>query len=77
MAFRIFEFECSNGHRIEKLVHHEQELLICEDCGADSKRQISATRFVLDGCSGDYPTAADAWVRKREEKQRQEVKKST
>lgn len=78
MAFRMFEFECGMcDHRFEQLVDSKAQLAQCDNCGSDAKRIISATRFVLDGCSGDYPTAYDAWERKRIEKRKQEIKQTT
>jgi hypothetical protein len=35
---------------------------------------MSSPMMKLEGCSGDYPTAADAWVRKRAEKLKVEQK---
>jgi hypothetical protein len=32
-----------------------------------SLRVISAPRIALEGITGDFPTAADAWARKHEE----------
>jgi predicted nucleic acid-binding Zn ribbon protein len=77
MAFRLFDFKCSNGHEVERLVPHDQEEIPCDQCSEISKRMISAPNFKLDGCSGDYPTAYDAWERKRIEKRQQEVKQSS
>lgn len=73
MSLRVYDFKCPLGHVTEHFVEAEIEQVQCEcECMAD--RMISAPRFDLDGCSGDFPTAADAWERKREQKMKQERK---
>jgi hypothetical protein len=46
----------------------------CPMCPGPMMRQIAAPRFALDGCSGDFPTAASAWERRRESHMRKERK---
>lgn len=69
---RIFDFLCSNNHVTEALVDDTLYETQCRQCSEVSIRQISAPQFKLDGCSGDYPTAADRWVKVRAEKLKQE-----
>lgn len=71
MSLRVFDFLCRNGHRVEHFVDSSIEEVECE-CGAMGKRQIAAPRFDLDGCSGDFPTAADAWEKRRDSHMRKE-----
>lgn len=71
MAVRVWDFLCRNGHRVEHFVDVGIEEVECE-CGAMGKRQIAAPRASLDGCSGHFPTAADAWERRRESHMRRE-----
>lgn len=73
MSIRVFDFVCRNGHRVEHFVDSVVEEVECE-CGAMGKRQIAAPRSQLDGCSGDFPTAADAWQKRRESHMRKERK---
>lgn len=73
MALRVFDFACSNGHTVERFVNADIEEHECE-CGAMGKRQIAAPRAKLDGISGDFPTASDAWVKRRESHMRKEKK---
>lgn len=68
MAFRIFEFLCANSHRTEALVDPDTQHLFCSKCGREAARVISAPTMKLEGCSGSFPTAYDAWERKRNEK---------
>jgi hypothetical protein len=73
---RYYDFICENGHITEKYTEYEDKETGCQVCNLKAQRTISATRFKLDGCSGDFPTAADAWVNKRSEKLKQEQKAS-
>ncbi len=70
---RVWDFVCHHGHRVERFVEAGIEEVEC-GCGAMGKRQIAAPRVTLDGCSGDFPTAADAWERRRESHMRLERK---
>lgn len=62
---RIFDFQCAKGHVTEKFVDDSVTVVQCPHCGNDASRLISAPRISLDGCSGDFPTASDAWVKRR------------
>jgi predicted nucleic acid-binding Zn ribbon protein len=64
--YRYFDFQCAKGHVTEHLVESDVTSLECPHCGNEAMRLISAPRISLDGCSGDFPTASDAWVRRRE-----------
>lgn len=74
MSVRVYEFMCPNGHVEEVFAVSPPSERLCETCGEVSERIPSAVRSRLDPISGDFPTAADAWVRKREEKLAQERK---
>jgi hypothetical protein len=76
MPRRIFEFICGNNHRTEAFVDTEVHATPCKECGSEATRVISAPTMKLEGWSGDFPTAADAWVRKRSQKMAQERKAS-
>lgn len=62
---RYFDFQCAKGHVTEKYVDDAVKIVQCPHCGNDASRLISAPRISLDGCSGDFPTASDAWVNRR------------
>tara|TARA_R100001463_G_scaffold3178_8_gene13058 strand:- start:9868 stop:10131 length:264 start_codon:yes stop_codon:yes gene_type:complete len=66
MTRRIFEFQCKNNYVFEKYIDDSVKTTNCPSCNAEAKRIISKPRIDLDGCSGDFPTASDAWVRRRE-----------
>lgn len=73
MSLRVFDFLCPQGHRTEHFVDADIVEVQCH-CESMAKRQIATPRFALDGCSGDFPTAADAWERKRESHMKKERK---
>ena len=73
---RMFEFVCEDGHISEALVDDTVRELSCRACGKHSTRIVSMVRARLEGISGAFPSAYDAWERKRSEKLVQERKTS-
>lgn len=73
MGLRVFDFRCPQGHVTEHFVDAEIVEVQCH-CECMAERQLAAPRAKLDGCSGDFPTAADAWERRRESHMRKEQK---
>ena len=67
MSKRMFEFRCGEGHITEEYIDSEVNAIECPVCQCMSLRIISAPRIALEGITGDFPTAADAWARKHEE----------
>ena len=67
MSKRMFEFRCGEGHTTEEYIDSEVNAIECSVCQCMSLRIISAPRIALEGITGDFPTAADAWARKHEE----------
>lgn len=70
MAKRIFEFCCVKGHITDKFVDDEVNVVECPHCHNDASRIISSPRIKLEGITGAFPTAYDAWERKRAEAMR-------
>ena len=66
MGRRLFDFQCPGGHTHEALVDSEIRVSPCPTCGKEATRLIGTPRVTLDGCSGDFPSAADAWEKRRE-----------
>ena len=75
---RVFDFKCDRGHVREYFVRHTTvatQCMVCQEQGLPSlyaHRQISAPQAKLDGCSGDFPSAASKWERTRESHMRKE-----
>jgi hypothetical protein len=67
MAKRMFEFRCVKDHISEKFVDGEVMVVECPHCRNDASRIISSPRIRLEGITGAFPTAYDAWERKHTE----------
>ena len=65
---RIFEFLCLDNHLSEAYIDDSERTIQCKECGKDARRIVSKPMMKLEGITGDYPTAYDAWERKRAEK---------
>jgi hypothetical protein len=72
---RIFEFRCAKDHLTEKLVDDEVRSIECPHCRNEASRIISSPRISLEGITGAFPSACDAWARKHEEATRVAYKK--
>ena len=59
------DYQCAKGHTEEYFVDREQLTVPCRHCGNEASRLIATPRISLDGTSGDFPTASDAWVNRR------------
>ena len=77
MALRFFDFLCENSHKTEALVDSEEYTMLCKECGSEAKRTVSAPMMKLEGITGSFPSAYDAWERKRAEKLVQERKQNS
>jgi hypothetical protein len=72
---RIFEFRCAKDHLTEKLVDDEVRSIECPHCRNEASRIISSPRISLEGITGAFPSAHEAWARKHEEATRVAYKK--
>lgn len=61
---RVYDFRCPLGHVTEHFVESDIVEVQCH-CECMAERMIPAPRAKLDGCSGDFPTAADKWEQRR------------
>jgi predicted nucleic acid-binding Zn ribbon protein len=59
---------------VKEYIDDSLKTTTCPACDTEAKRIISKPRIDLEGCSGDFPTAADAWVRRRESHMKYERK---
>jgi hypothetical protein len=65
--YMVFDHECKEGHRNEYFVKVSQVSVPCIECGLVADRVLNAPNIKLEGISGAFPTASDAWARKHEE----------
>jgi hypothetical protein len=75
---RIYTFKCSKEscqHIYDDLVEYELTHN-CPRCGSSSNKVVNAPMFKLEGITGAYPTAYDAWERKRKQKLAEEQKRN-
>lgn len=70
------DYQCVKGHTEEYFVDSDVMSVTCRHCGNEATRLIATPRISLDGCSGDFPSASDAWVRRRESHIKWERKQS-
>ena len=63
---RYLTFVVRNGHIFEEFVDGTTTASRC-GCGAIATKIVSATKFVLDGSTGDFPGRHMKWVREHEE----------
>ena len=70
---RIYDFVCESGHRIERYVEFERNIVQC-DCGASAKRAISAPAIKLEGWSGSFPSAHGRFEQRHLDKLKAEQK---
>ena len=68
MTRRMFEFVCEDSHISEALVSSDVREISCRACGKKATRIVSAPVMKLEPFTGSFPTAYDAWERKRVEK---------
>lgn len=73
---RIFEFLCQDNHLSEAYIDESERTIQCKQCSKEAIRIVSKVNMKLEGITGDYPTAYDAWERKRSEKLKEERNKS-
>jgi hypothetical protein len=74
MARFAYDFRCDQGHVHERYVDPTERTTPCPTCNRTADRMIPAPRAKLEGFSGDFPTAADAWANNRESHMRKERK---
>jgi len=64
----LYDWKCKRGHGFEELTSPTMKELDCPTCGETATRLVSAPRALLDGCSGDFPGAAQKWERQHQAK---------
>jgi len=73
---KLFEFHCFTcDNHFEELTEYRQTFP-CPKCNSNADKIISAPRVSLEGWSGSFPGAADAWDKKRKQKLAEERKQN-
>jgi len=65
-ARRLYDYTCASGHKTEAYTYTTDTVIPCGVCGAKASRLISPARIKLEGITGAFPTAYDAWTRMHE-----------
>lgn len=77
----LYQYKCSNcKEEFEAFssMAARDEPQKCKYCySEEAYHVITPTHFVLEGVSGDFPTAYDQWAKKRKEKMAQEQKQES
>lgn len=76
MPRRLFDFICEDEHLQEHFVSYEVTEVPCKICSKTAFKQLSAPTIKLEPYSGIFVSAADRWVKRRAEKQKQEQKQN-
>lgn len=74
----IYEYVCKEHGTFEcfvKSINDREVPKPCPVCNELSQFTISAASFKLEGITGDFPTAADAWEKKHYRQLKQEEKR--
>jgi putative FmdB family regulatory protein len=67
----LYDFDCSEHGRFEALVPMGTPSAECPHCHEVCSRVLSMPTIKLEGLSGAFPSAYDAWQRKHVEAARQ------
>lgn len=69
--------DCGNTEEHIRKMDERESPLVCQGCQGVMQVQLSAPRIDLEGITGDFPGAADKWVRVRQQKMKQEAKRES
>jgi hypothetical protein len=64
--YRFYDYKCANGHVNEHMVKGSPDTQLCKTCKAQSTRQLSSPRPVLEPFSGDFAGASLKWAKQHE-----------
>lgn len=76
---RIYTYKCTNDscQDIFDDLTEYKNTHSCPLCGSEATKVINTPMFKLEGITGAYPTAYDAWERKRKQKAAEENKRAS
>lgn len=62
---KVWDFRCQKGHVTEHFIDADAVVVQCPKCFEPAMRLLAAPRAKLEGITGSFPSAADAWERNR------------
>jgi DNA-directed RNA polymerase subunit RPC12/RpoP len=61
----MLDFKCSVCDQVdERYIDNKTEYTECSKCNSRATRLVSTPTIALEGYSGSFPSAADAWAKK-------------
>jgi len=60
----MIDFKCTSCLKIVERYMENTEQTTCTSCGCIAKKILSTPTISLEGISGSFPSAADAWAKK-------------
>jgi len=72
------DYQCPTCNTISEHLANPLDVILC-DCNGEAELTIviSAGHFILDGASGDFPTAAAQWDKRRNQQIAQEQRQES
>jgi hypothetical protein len=64
--YKFYDYKCVLGHIHEHMVKGSPDTQTCKTCKADTTRQLSSPRPVLEPFTGDFAGASLKWARNHE-----------
>ena len=64
--YKVYDYKCTLGHLNEHMVKGSPDTQLCKTCKAESTRQLSSPRPVLEPFSGDFAGASLKWAKQHE-----------
>jgi hypothetical protein len=74
---RLFDFQCICCDLVTEEYTEYKTISVCPECGGEAVKLISAPQIKLEGITGSFPGAYDAWERKHIQKLKQERKRES
>ena len=60
----MIDFKCTSCFKITERYIENTEQTTCSFCGCIAEKALSTPTISLEGISGSFPSAADAWAKK-------------
>lgn len=71
----LYDLKCPGcNSNVEVLLPKYSYYSVCDKCGSTGRVKVPFPNVQLDGTDPDFPSAWEAWPKKREQKMKQEAK---